>query len=129
MSVEDHLRRARGYVALGDEYYQKAVNEILSAKAENPSLSNREIARQIGRDEKWVRNLLKWSQSASRTSVSPYDGKYQHEKKRIITSALADPEQISDDDLLSAVEERGLHAEMALARLNASSMISWSKGC
>jgi hypothetical protein len=115
MSVEHHLHRAKDYLARGDEYHRKAAEEILKAKETDSNLSNREIARRIGRDEKWVRNLLEWTASADqvRSSVTPYNGKYQHEKERIVRSALADPEQISDEDLLGAAEERGLHDGMA----------------
>jgi hypothetical protein len=56
--TQDHLARAKEYIAQGDSYYAKAADEIIAAQKEDPTLSNVEIARRIGRNESWVRRLV-----------------------------------------------------------------------
>lgn len=60
-AAEGHLAAAEGYVAKGDGFYRKAAEEMRAAQEADPTLSNREIAERIGRNESWVRAVLRSS--------------------------------------------------------------------
>lgn len=69
---QDHLARAKDYIAKGEGYYRKAAEEIVAAMEADPTLSQREIGRRLGRDQKWVARLVRWSTSADRDTSTPF---------------------------------------------------------
>jgi hypothetical protein len=73
--AEGHLARAEGYFAKGDAWYAKAADEIIAARAADPTLGNREIGKWFGRSDKWVGLLVQWRTSAKPDSQAPIDWK------------------------------------------------------
>jgi hypothetical protein len=57
---KQHLARAVECLAKSKEYYYKAADEILAAKAADPALSNRKVGKALGRGygPAWVAKLL-----------------------------------------------------------------------
>jgi hypothetical protein len=68
-SAEKHLAKAETYLGKGEEFYRKAAEEIVAAQEADPALSNREIARRMGRGEAYVRTLLEAASRAAQTGV------------------------------------------------------------
>jgi hypothetical protein len=60
----DHLTKAKEYIAKGDDYHRKAAEEIVAAMEEDPTLSHRAIADQIGKSPRWVGHLVRSFTSA-----------------------------------------------------------------
>jgi len=79
-SASKHLEAAASYIAVAEAgdtkkvAYEKAADEITAAKVDDSSLSNVAIARQLGKSESWVRDLLRWRAADShvRASTSPF---------------------------------------------------------
>jgi hypothetical protein len=59
--LEALLSKAKSYLTKGDERYRLAREAIVDAKRLDPNLSNRSIAKSLGRSHRWVNGLLKWS--------------------------------------------------------------------
>lgn len=57
-SAEQHLAKAKEYIAKGDEFYRAAKPEIDAAKAEGATLM--EISRILEKSHQWVADVLKW---------------------------------------------------------------------
>jgi hypothetical protein len=72
MDAAQHLARAATYAAKGEEYYRKAAEEILAAKAADPALSNRKIAEAVGRSHVWVGKILKWHAEGGNGVTTPF---------------------------------------------------------
>lgn len=62
--AEEHLDKAKDYLARGDDFYWRAGTEILAAQKADPTLSNREIAQRFDRSEWWVREIVRWVATA-----------------------------------------------------------------
>jgi Family of unknown function (DUF6192) len=58
--VARHLDRAEKYLARGDEFYGKAADEMIAAKAADPALSNRAMGERFGKSARWVGALIGW---------------------------------------------------------------------
>lgn len=88
--MSDHLTRAKEYIAKGEDFYRKAADEIISARAEDTTLGYREIAESIGRSAEWARRLVQW-----RTSDEDLAGPWAGDERsmRGTKNVLADPEQ------------------------------------
>lgn len=56
--AEQHLAKARDYVARGEEFYRKAAEEIIAARNEGATVE--ECAESIDRSKTWVLDTLKW---------------------------------------------------------------------
>lgn len=59
--AEALLTRAKRYLAKGDQGYRDARSAILEALKRDPSLTNRKVAKTLGRSHRWVNALVKWS--------------------------------------------------------------------
>lgn len=59
-SAEQHLAKAKDYVARGEEFYRKAADEIIEAEKADPTLTWAEAARRIKRSEDWVADIVRW---------------------------------------------------------------------
>jgi hypothetical protein len=63
-TAEKHLEEAAAFIAVAESgdaklaAYRKAAEEIEAAKQDDPSLSNREIGRRLGKDPNYARRLL-----------------------------------------------------------------------
>jgi hypothetical protein len=55
-----HLTRAANYLAKGEDYHRKAADEIIAARAADPTLSNREVGEWFGRGRTWARTIVQW---------------------------------------------------------------------
>jgi hypothetical protein len=71
MDAAQHLARAATYAAKGEEYYRRAAEEMIAAKAADPALSNRAIAREIGRSHRWVNGILAWAAGTDGSTPVP----------------------------------------------------------
>lgn len=86
-SADTHLEAAAAYIAVAESAdskrvaYQKAADEILAALAADPSLSQREAARRIGKGHTWLVDLLAWRRG--RISDHGADTPFATEAKRI----------------------------------------------
>lgn len=97
MSKTDHLAKAKQYIAKGEDYYRKAAEEIVAAMDEDPNLSRRSVAKEIGRSHAWVNDLLSWQGGKRANQPSPYSGEeYADRKAREHTKRIArqNPEAI-----------------------------------
>lgn len=92
MTKTDHLARAKDYIAKGEDYYRKAAEEIVAA-IEEDGMTKRAVARELGRGETWVRDLVKWHESAR--PGAPFGGEDRNRQKREgeVRTALKDPER------------------------------------
>jgi hypothetical protein len=67
-----HLDKAAGFIAKGEAFYRKAVEEIRAAQQADPTLTQRQIGKAMGRSDTWVGDILQWDdQGAPR---SPWAG-------------------------------------------------------
>src|SRR5215471_14242759 len=96
-AAEKHLTKAETHLARGNEFYAKAADEIIAAKAADTSLSNKEIGRWFGYSGDWARNLVAWRtsgddrptpRSGSRASQDPGQG--VRETTKTLTSATVE---------------------------------------
>ena len=71
-TAQQHLTKAKTYVDKGQDYFRKASEEILAAKDADPTLSNREIGRQLGRSHVWVGKLIGWYMSGNPLTTTPF---------------------------------------------------------
>jgi transposase len=96
-SAEQHLAKAREYVARGEEFYRKAAEEIVAAMQDDPTLSSRQIAELLGRSKTWVNDLVRWDTSG-READTPYGGHKQRNEKSATQRMLRDatPEQVAE---------------------------------
>lgn len=67
--AEQHLGRAEGFLARGEEFYRKAASEIIAAMEADPTLGQREVGERFGRSQKWVSELVRWSTSEQGTAT------------------------------------------------------------
>src|SRR5262245_54258390 len=66
-----HLATAKGYIAKGDGYYEKAAKEIRAARDDGATWV--EIGDALGHGEKWARYIVKWAETpANQRSRAPY---------------------------------------------------------
>jgi hypothetical protein len=103
-----HLEAAAAYIAVAEsgdakrEAYKKAADEILAALAEDPKLTQKQVAGQIGRREPWVSELLTWrkvrvhelpfAQTDRQVRYRERQVPTQHEDRvEMATKLLADP--------------------------------------
>lgn len=56
--AENHLAKAKDYLAKGDEFYRKAKPEIEAAHLAGASI--REVSRYLDRSKSWVADVLAW---------------------------------------------------------------------
>jgi hypothetical protein len=115
MSAKTHLEAAAAYIAVAEsgdakrEAYVKAADEILAAQADDPELTQAEVARRLGKGKDWVSRLLMWHQG-DRSGATPFardpenDFRARSEAKKVptrhedrvemATKLLADPEVV-----------------------------------
>lgn len=65
-SAEQHLARAKEYVARGEEFYRKAAEEVLAARAEGASISD--AAKALDRSDRWVVSILSWAKTPANST-------------------------------------------------------------
>jgi len=108
-AAEKHLTKAETHLARGNEFYAKAADEIIAAKAADTSLSNKEIGQWFGYSGDWARSLVAWRtsgddrptpRSGSRVSQDPGQG--VRETTKTLRSATAETieevlEQLPDE--------------------------------
>ena len=78
-SAEKHLAKAVEYAAKGEEYYRKTAEEILAAQAADPTLTQRQAGKVMGRSETWISEIL----SSFRRAEAPYSGSAYAERKAV----------------------------------------------
>jgi hypothetical protein len=61
------LEQAKAHADLGDEYHRKAREALLMVRQLDPKMSNRAIARAIGRSHRWVNAMLTWDGTSGST--------------------------------------------------------------
>lgn len=100
-STETHLTRARGYIAKGDDFYRKAVEEIVQAQQEHrdqtgEELTYVEIGRQVGRSDQWVGTLVRSWTSSTRASDGDFQPDWKsgsNKRDEVARKVLRDPEE------------------------------------
>lgn len=58
-SAREHLDKAKGFVAKGEEFYRKAAEAIVAAQKADSTISNREIGESLGRSKWWVADIVR----------------------------------------------------------------------
>lgn len=58
--AEQHLGRAEGFLARGDEFYGKAADEIIAAREADSRLTWREIGERFGKGDDWPARIVAW---------------------------------------------------------------------
>jgi hypothetical protein len=66
------LTDAKADLARGEQFYRSAAEKIVAAMAADPTLSTREVARQLGHDHSWVGRLVTWHTSGAYTHQTPF---------------------------------------------------------
>lgn len=91
----DHLERAKTYIGKGEDYYRRAAEEIVAAKAENPTLGYREIGEVLGRHASWCQRLVTHFTSVADPQQPPFGGPEENEARyqRQTKQTLRDPER------------------------------------
>lgn len=59
--IDALLAQAKDHITKGTEHYRLAREAVLAARTLDPRLSNRAIAKALGRSHNWVNKLLLWS--------------------------------------------------------------------
>lgn len=103
-SAEQHLTKAKDYVARGEEFYRKAAEEIVAAQTADPTLGTREIGEWFGRSHTWVQDIVRWhttgksTRGGSEGAPTPYAEQQGAVAKRHARSVLRDasPEEIAE---------------------------------
>jgi hypothetical protein len=115
--AEQHLTKAGDYVARGEEFYRKAAEEIIAAKEADSTLSNYEIARQLDRDEYWVRKMIDYAGNAR---ALPFEGRAEQNRVAATKKLLreAPPEEVariieSDPQIATNVAKAAQRVEQA----------------
>lgn len=102
--AEQHLARAKEYVARGEEFYRKAAEEIIAAQKADPTLSNRAIGEWFGYGESWVSDVVarvtnpRGREEARRKQD---EASNRAKAKRVLSEAA--PEQIAEQFLSDPV--------------------------
>lgn len=90
-TVDAHLARARQLLDNGNDSYRLARTAIIAAqdtaRAEGRKLSNRDVAKTLGRSHRWVNQLLKWSGTEGST---PFE-------KRVDGSDRTEPDESPEE--------------------------------
>lgn len=79
VAAEQHLSTAKRHITIAEARdakkaaYEMAADEILAAKAEDSTLTQAEIGRQVGKSQDWVSRLLIWRNEEDRTD-GPFVG-------------------------------------------------------
>src|SRR5262249_25019365 len=68
------------YLGRGEEFYRRAAEEIVAAKAADPTVTNATIGERFGRSDWWVRQLVEWALRARGTST-PWEGEQTTEER------------------------------------------------
>ncbi len=89
--IEARLLSAREHYSRGVEAYRAAADEMLEAKALDPSLSNRAIGKAMGIHHTTVGRLLDWRQSGADRTTSPFGGRHKLEGESDAAGDLPDP--------------------------------------
>jgi hypothetical protein len=89
----DHLALAKDYIAKGDHYHLKAAQELTVLRAEGWTWSA--LAREVGRSDNWVRNLVAWASNPTDHADSPFGGPAENAARyeRQAIAALKDKER------------------------------------
>jgi len=95
MTENQHVTKARDYLAKGDGYYAKAADEIIAARRDG--LTFRAIADRVGRSHRACEQLVKWRESG----LGPTPFAEPHRENREVRRARdmlrrSTPEQIHD---------------------------------
>lgn len=97
------LDKASEYLEKGDQYYHKAVEAILDAKAVNPKLTNEQIAKHLNKSTRWIYRLLKWHREG--TEEIDWGNSERIARKDDLEDGI---KKVSDEDLLDMVGEERL---------------------
>ena len=95
-SAQQHLTKAKDYVAKGEEFYRKAAAEFVAAKEADSTLTNARIADEVGQSESWVQHLVTWRKGdhdGPRFSSSD-DKNVKYGAKKFLRNAP--PEQVAE---------------------------------
>lgn len=104
-SAEQHLAKAKEYIAKGDEFYRKAKPEIERARAEGASVQ--EICSVLQKSERWVYDVLAWDGSGT---LYGYDSKRRELSRAKQVLRDAEPETIAD-----FLDDRAIKTNIAAA--------------
>lgn len=96
--MNQHLEKARTYLEQGESYYHKAAEEIIAARAEDPTLSDRAISEALGRSRHWITEIVTWHTNGPNTDMpTPFAGQYEKVRASLATAAAKkDPTSIVD---------------------------------
>ncbi|MDH4159263.1 MAG: hypothetical protein OEV62_03325 [Actinomycetota bacterium] len=93
-SAEQHLAKAKDYIAKGDEFYRKSKPEIDAAVAKGANTS--EIARYLSRSRTWVVDVLAWDGTGTLYGKDTDDRQMRQARQVVRESA---------DDLISSLPD------------------------
>jgi hypothetical protein len=116
--AEKHLAAARDHIARGEAYYRKAAVEIVAAMNDDPTLGQREIAERVGRSQRWVSDLVRWSTS-EQDRVTPWAEDSPARTERAARQVLRD----ADDDEAHGVAPRSSESECQFVRSRTQSAL------
>ncbi len=73
--AQKHLDKAASYAEKGEAFYRKAAEEIIAARAADPSLSFTEIGDKLGRSKSWAQRIVAFGKSPANTvsSTTPWE--------------------------------------------------------
>lgn len=114
-TAEQHLAKAKDYVARGEEFYRKAAEEIVAALQADATLSQREVGEWFGRTQQWVSDIVRWSTShkGTRSGLENASTPYAEEpgaasKRHAKLIAKKEPEALIEDPETRASLTRAL---------------------
>jgi hypothetical protein len=118
MSHQDHLARAKEYIAQGDDFYRKAADEIRSAIT-NDGVTQTQAARALGRSQSWVAKLLARTEEYSDPNIPlvPFGGPEENEARyeRHDKTVLRDPKRRAEALAALPAATRAEIAKQAMA--------------
>lgn len=93
-----HLVSAERALAQGEDYYRQAADEIQAAMEADPTLGYRQVGKELGKSDNWVRQLVLWRTSATPASTpfARQEGDWRDASATRKTLREAEPEQIAD---------------------------------
>lgn len=95
----DHLARAKEYIAKGDGYYARAVDEIRSAQRQDPTLSYREIGERVGKSATWCSKLVQ-AATSDEALEAPFGGDYNAPSRKAGAKKVL---READDDTVTEI--------------------------
>lgn len=119
--AEQHLAKAEKFIGQGDEFYRKAAEEIVAARAADPTLSFREIGDRFGKGSDWAERLVTWVSNGDRDR--PFGGEIRDERRHrsVTRKVLRENPEIVAEEIAAAIAE---NPEVARAVVRSDAAVS-----